>query len=102
MNPILYSPLYGPVKYGRYNGLYNLYGQYDMGHIIWSCLAQALSSPLKNSPSKNTFSESAEVISQRARNILPEVYNVQFHFHSNPLPKLSNGKYDGRKLIDSL
>ena len=34
--------------------------------------------------------------------LLPDVYEVKFHFFENQLPKLANGKYDGITLIKSL
>lgn len=34
--------------------------------------------------------------------LLPTVYEVKFHFFTNQLPKLPNGKYDGMTLIKSI
>ena len=44
-----------------------------------------------------------ENVKEKAKNLIPEEYNVQFHFsNQNNLPKLPNGKYDGVSLIKTL
>ena len=43
-----------------------------------------------------------ENVKEKAKNIIPEVYDVQFHFYKNNLPKLPNGKYDGVSLIKTI
>jgi len=45
------------------------------------------------------FSDQMVNVKEKAKNLIPEVYNVQFHFYKNNLPKLPNGKYDGVTLI---
>ena len=43
-----------------------------------------------------------ENVKEKAKNLIPEVYDVQFHFYENNLPKLPNGKYDGVSLIKTI
>ena len=43
-----------------------------------------------------------ENVKEKAKTVIPEEYNVQFHFYQNNLPKLPNGKYDGVSLIKTL
>ena len=48
------------------------------------------------------LSDLMENVKEKAKNLIPEVYNVQFHFYENNLPKLPNGKYDGVTLIKTV
>ena len=48
------------------------------------------------------LSDPMENVKEKAKNIIPEVYDVQFHFYKNNLPKLPNGKYDGVSLIKTI
>ena len=50
----------------------------------------------------NNFSDPMANVKQKAKSLIPEVYNVQFHFYKNNLPKLPNGKYDGVSLIKTI
>ena len=50
----------------------------------------------------NNFSDPMANVIEKAKNLIPEVYNVQFHFYKNNLPKLPNGKYDGVSLIKTI
>ena len=48
------------------------------------------------------LSDPMENVKDKAKNIIPEVYDVQYHFYKNNLPKLPNGKYDGVSLIKTI
>ena len=48
------------------------------------------------------LSDPVENVKDKAKNIIPEVYDVQYHFYKNNLPKLPNGKYDGVSLVKTI
>ena len=80
-----------------------------MEHLLYQC-AEISEVCVKAEPNKSDydtihafiFTSNVKSVEEFIRAKVPEVYELKVHFHSERLPKLASGKFNGMHMLRSI